>query len=410
MTYTVRHDSAGIEIIENNPVSVNAQAPWTVDLRPTVDIGTTSGPDHYMLASVNGAFRGSDARIFVGEFRVRLLFYDSTGQHDTTIVRLGQGPGEAELLSDLLLYRGDSLLLLGQTVSSTARGRRETVLLFDSRGRHGRSTVVTTPAGIEPPGTWGSTSANSGIQAVASDGSFIVQGGALAQLQKREGQRWGFAPFFRVSADGLKVDTIALVPISDIEESPNDPIGVKLPFFRREGVNVAVHDKFMYWGNGDRFEISVFDITRTGANSAPVRVIRHNLANRPVTAADRRRVEALSLRGNSVRTAADTARIRTRNATHPVRATIPAFEQIVVDQTGNVWAKHYRLTTRYRLPDDPSEPNSWTVFDASGALIGDVTLPANLKVTQIGSDWILGIWTDADDVQHIRLHRIVKRR
>jgi hypothetical protein len=88
---------------------------------------------------------------------------------------------------------------------------------------------------------------------------------------------------------------------------------------------------------------------------------------------------------------------------------MPAFEAIVVDALGNVWTKHYRLTSRYLQPDDPAEPNLWTVFDSAGALIGDVTLPPNLRVTQIGNDWVLGIWTDADDVQHVRTHRIIKR-
>ena len=384
-----------------------SQPAWTVDMRPAVHIGATSGAQEYLLSQVRGVLRTRDARIVAGEFAVRILFYDSAGRHDTTIVRLGQGPGEAELLRGLLPYRGDSIAMLTEAVG-TAVARNETVLILDSRGKYARTVVVRTPGASHAGNVRASSSTNTGIQAITSDGSFILMGTAKTELQNREGQRWALAPYFRVTADGSRVDTIAVLPVSDVDEAPSEQAGYKLPFFRREAARVAVFGNFMYWGNGDRFEISVFDITRGSGNATPVRVIRHNIANRAVTAADRRRLETLSLKQS--RTAADSASTRSRNATHPSRSTVPAFEAIVADSEGNIWVKHYQLSSRYRVRDDPAEPNVWSVFNPSGAFVSDVTLPPDLAVTQIGSEWILGIWTDSDDVQHLRVHRILKRR
>jgi hypothetical protein len=50
------------------------------------------------------------------------------------------------------------------------------------------------------------------------------------------------------------------------------------------------------------------------------------------------------------------------------------------------------------------------VFASTGALIGDVRTPDRLRIQQIGENWLLGIWAVADNVEYVRLHRILKNK
>ncbi len=60
----------------------------------------------------------------------------------------------------------------------------------------------------------------------------------------------------------------------------------------------------------------------------------------------------------------------------------------------------------YDLPGN--EANNWWVFDAEGTLQGTLGLPPRFQPLDIGPDYILGLWRDADDVEHVRLYGLVK--
>jgi hypothetical protein len=48
------------------------------------------------------------------------------------------------------------------------------------------------------------------------------------------------------------------------------------------------------------------------------------------------------------------------------------------------------------------------VYGSDGRMRGALELPADFTVSEIGADYVLGIWRDELDVQHVRLYRIVK--
>ena len=54
------------------------------------------------------------------------------------------------------------------------------------------------------------------------------------------------------------------------------------------------------------------------------------------------------------------------------------------------------------------DQNSWTVFDPDGGLFGSITLPGGFWPSDIGSDYILGRWTDSLDVTHVLLYDLIK--
>jgi hypothetical protein len=161
----------------------------------------------------------------------------------------------------------------------------------------------------------------------------------------------------------------------------------------------------MYWGNGETFEVRVFDIGASATlTRAPKRIVRYATTGRAVNPEMRERAVRLTLR--RARNAADSATRRERWENFPARETLPAFQSLRVDGNGNIWAEHVRLTTITSQPDEPPEKNIWTVFDSTGVLLGDVELPRNVRVLQIGDGWMLGRWQDENDVVHIRLYEI----
>jgi len=53
-------------------------------------------------------------------------------------------------------------------------------------------------------------------------------------------------------------------------------------------------------------------------------------------------------------------------------------------------------------------PTTWEVFSPEGVWLGPVRMPARFTLLDIGSDFVLGVFRDGLDVQHVqvlRLHR-----
>jgi hypothetical protein len=85
----------------------------------------------------------------------------------------------------------------------------------------------------------------------------------------------------------------------------------------------------------------------------------------------------------------------------PIPEMMPTFESLLVDDEGWLWAKVYEW--------DPARRPAWVVFDNSGRVLGSIETPVGLHVYQINSDFILGVWTDDLDVEHVRRYRLNRR-
>ena len=48
------------------------------------------------------------------------------------------------------------------------------------------------------------------------------------------------------------------------------------------------------------------------------------------------------------------------------------------------------------------------MFDPRGVMLGSVYLPEGLRVTQIGDDFVLGIWQDEPGVESVRQYALTK--
>jgi len=126
-------------------------------------------------------------------------------------------------------------------------------------------------------------------------------------------------------------------------------------------------------------------------------ILRADIPSQPVTAADIEDWRQRQLEGASevVRPA-----VERLVAEGPVPSMMPAYSDLQVDGEDNLWLLGYEPGVR--------GSNEWHVFDRMGRLLGKVVTPMGLDVTDIGSDYVLGIYRDEYDVQAVRKYRIIK--
>ena len=49
------------------------------------------------------------------------------------------------------------------------------------------------------------------------------------------------------------------------------------------------------------------------------------------------------------------------------------------------------------------------MIDSAGRWLGEVALPEDLEVWEIGADYVLGVFDDALGVEHVRKYRLIKQ-
>ena len=84
----------------------------------------------------------------------------------------------------------------------------------------------------------------------------------------------------------------------------------------------------------------------------------------------------------------------------PFPTHMPAYNSFLVDADGGLWIEEYNR------PGDIGP--RWTVFDPDGVLLGPVPFPPRFSPRDIGPDYVLGVWRDADDVEHVQLYDLIK--
>ena len=81
-------------------------------------------------------------------------------------------------------------------------------------------------------------------------------------------------------------------------------------------------------------------------------------------------------------------------------AAMPALQNLKVDGEGNLWLEEYQAA--------PEVQPRWALFDPQGRWLGTIDTPHGLRVTDLGSDYVLGIARDQLDTEHVRLYRLMK--
>lgn len=380
----VVRDSAGVEIVENRMPAWTDDAGWTLADSPRVRIGVVDGDPEYQFFQVRDGILLSDGRIVVldggdREFR----FYDEAGRFLGKGGAEGAGPGEFgypiaihRLPDDRLAVwdaRDTRRLVFGPDGSFV----RESRTTYDAvGGRFGPDYMI---EGFEP----------------------LPDGSILARMYER---RSGDAPrptgvfrprmtFLRLADGGARADTIASV--GGIEQMYTEvdgrPSATVLLFGRRAHVAAGGDPLRIYVGGAERYEVRAYSpdgtLERVIRRIGPLPVVRAG----HLDSARERRLAWAEGRGRRQQTARALAAL-------PTPATFPAYERLAVDVDGRLWV------ARYRRPGDTTV--AWDVFDRGGRLLGAVEMPARLRPLEIGSDYVLGVRSDALDVQRVVLYDV----
>lgn len=373
-TASVR-DSAGITIVENTgdgTVWAGGEA-WVMSERPLLDIGTLEGDEAYQLFQVSDAVRLPDGRVVVANNgSSELRFFDANGRHLLSTGRKGEGPGEFQGLGAVVLVR-DSIAAYDWNL------RR--VSIFGLDGTFARSFGLQFPSGSpQPVGTF-------------ADGRWLCSTNMVFGPGEVSEVRRDTAAYYVFGNDGTLEDSLFATPSWEYYVKGTDRMVMarSLPFGR--GLAAATFADGFWAGVTDRYELR-----RYAPDGTLELVMRKAHTDQPVTDSDIEAYKADALEGIDN----DNFRRQTEQMFQemPIAGTMPAFSSITVDEQGDLWVSEY---TAPRTP-----MRSWTVFDPDGRMLGALDLPADLRVFQIGRDFVLGVWRDDMDVEHVRVYRLVR--
>jgi hypothetical protein len=373
----VTRDSAGILIVENAAPQWPEGSGWQLSEEPALSIGELEGDPSYQLYQVQDARRLSDGRIVVANSGSHeLRFYDGKGTFLAAAGREGGGPGEFQGLGDVWALAGDSLL--------TYDYRSDRISLFESSGDFVRSFPLLTLTG-----------GKSSPQGVApfADGSMLVRARTMSFTPQTEGGLTRDSILYlRCDPEGALIDSVGWFPGPEwYIKSEEGVMAASTRVFGLAPVAATFADAF-YFGASDSYEIARYD-----AGGELRQLIRKTQQNMRVTQADIERWKGEHFQEDDENTRIFWERMY---ADMPFPETMPAYERLVVDAEGHLWVEEYRR------PGD--EQPRWTVFDPKGVMLGAVETPPKFRVFQIGSDFVLGRWTDEMEVEYVRLYGLMK--
>ena len=341
-----------------------------MDARPIIVIGTVDGPSEYQFSGIRGAFRLGDGTFAVADGSRNIRFYDSGGRFTHQYGREGAGPGEFRVISLFRPFAGDSLLVWDQAL------RRITIFAAD--GTDGRVVEATTL-----PGFFFASD-------VFGDGSLLGISSEDVDLGTAQpGLLATSAAYLRYDPSTAELDTITTLEGIEASYLNGNGTVISVPF-SAEPVAAAA-GMGVHGGSGMQYEIR----THSAAGDL-LRIVRLDRPNPPLDESTTRQfVERLLDRQ---RTPAARERIASSFRDLPFPATLPAYEKLLVDSGGNLWAAAYAVADSLQV--------SWTVFGRDGRLLSGVSTPIGFTPYQIGSDWLVGVSEDSLGVERVEMLRL----
>jgi hypothetical protein len=83
--------------------------------------------------------------------------------------------------------------------------------------------------------------------------------------------------------------------------------------------------------------------------------------------------------------------------TVPYPSTMPAFGALLPAADGSLWVE---------APRPAGAPAVWSAISLDGRWLGRVELPQGFVPLDAGVDYLLGVWKDPDEVEHVRMYAL----
>lgn len=384
-------DSAGIRIVESVAPIWTSATGRQLDPAPALILGT-DGSAAQQFGKVVGAVRLRDGTVAVADAKaLEIRLFRQDGEFIRSIGRNGEGPGDIRglgqflregdtlVVSDYRLHRVTAFAADGKIVRIVAVGRPpEQVDTFN--GRVMRTGFSVAPLGMLP------------------DHSF---------LGYHRGAR--FNPPTGIYNDSISIDHVAAngqlsigkpVLLGQSYTYDSKPRGMTTfgdrPFTAQGSIATAEHT---YWyASPIEYELREYSIEGKLLTIVRLRRTPAAVTRRDIAAYEKAGIEELKTEKfkeeSSRQTAIDLQYELYKWLDYP--KTMAAFSALKRDPAGNLWAREYGDSTR---------PEHWDVFDKGGRLLGNVDFPAGMTVYEIGTDYVLALLKDEDDVDTVRVYR-----
>ena len=365
-------ESAGIPIVTSDMGdAVYAE----VSEQPALSIGGLDGPNALWFDRIEWVARDSEGNVIVadgGSQEIRV--FDSEGNHLRTMGGKGEGPGEFQSLRGVWPVGDGSVVAVEMYPPRLAH--------FDATGR-----VVET-ANLTDPDLWQAFTVLDPVG--LGGGRSIVSSVERAQEDSREPVRPP-VPFVRHGFDGTLLDTIAVLP-------GRPESSVALPPARTPGSRIGMPG--LPLTSGPRAAGSADGMAITGGEAYEVRFVDRSgtithiarLVDEPPPRTDEH-IEAYARAATILGEEMIQERIEWfRNLPLPPR--LPGYDRLLFADTSELWAR------RYGVPGSSS--HRWDVFTVDGRHLGQVQVPAGLRVHGVSHGQLFGVVRDDLDVERVQ--------
>ena len=360
-------DSAGVRIVESRAPAWPPGTEWRVDPEPVFRLGDAGDdPSASFFRILDVALLAGREVVVVDGGSSKVRRYDAAGRHLWSTGGRGEGPGEFRVPRYLGRRDDGAFLIWDRALLRLSVIENSEVTLTERRNAPDGSTLL--------------------AEGLFDDGAWLVAYPRSVSLP--EGAAW--------------TDTIRLGrydPVLEEEVRLPTVLGQRwlwtgqsmlpVPFSPRPlraivGNRVAV-------ASGSVPEVSIHD--PDGSLVTRYRIARDRV---PVTESDVGQViESLVELGQG--TAAVWRQWRDEME---VPAYEPAFDLLLADGDGNLWAQRFTADLLSR------EPPSWDVFSPAGTWLGVVATPGGMVVTSIRDGLVAGIYRDELGVEYVSVHRL----
>ncbi|MDX1395655.1 MAG: hypothetical protein R3195_14830 [Gemmatimonadota bacterium] len=213
------------------------------------------------------------------------------------------------------------------------------------------------------------------------------------------GRQRGEAVVLRYELTGAAIDTLAVVPGREVyaHDTGRGLSMTPMPF----GALPVLHggDRRLYYGAGDGMAIEAY---REGRVADRIFMIPQFALPISDEEWERETARFVALEQRYAELDPDTPTGLAARVPRP--GSRPAYERFLEDFEENLWVAMY----------DPDHANRglpasdrWVVFDREGRWLGSVDTPPGLAITEIGSDYVLGIARE-DDRSVVRRHTLFR--
>lgn len=363
-------DSLGVRIVESVAPAWEEGAEWRIEDRPVVDLAETGSGDMHMFLRVRDVLRTGEYLVVADGVSRQVRVYDPEGRFVRVFGGPGEGPGEFGFLAVLVLM--DDGRLVAQDFAPGGRGA-EFDLHSGLIGTFSRPQLVY-PLSQPVPShhIWG------------TDERVI-----LGDDRSIQGLRRPAITIVRLSPNRESSDPIVTVPGDEVLILPDADA---IPIMGRRTHAVPTGRGGLVIGTADAVEYSRVD-ARTGRVELIARILGVSLE---VSREEAEREKQVRLGPRA------SPRVREIFAGISAPDEKPAYQQMLVDAEGNVWAGEFLGFVRR------DEPQDWYVWDSSGIWLGVVETPARFELMRVGAGEVFGVRRDLNDVEHPQVLRLAK--